>query len=203
MHGNPNATTSRTLAPQSHASMDGSFTRHDNSAPRRIAAGAMVETVMRTTAAHNQERRPIPRGGVCKGQSNMSKFPAGVEPGTLLAAVDCGDVDCVRALLDSQAEVNLANQHGVTPLMKAAGYGDACCAETLLRSGANTDVESPSGWTALLLATNYGHADVVHALLSARADPNRATRLACAPLTAAARHRDGTCLRLLLEARAR
>jgi ankyrin repeat protein len=72
----------------------------------------------------------------------------------LLYAARAGCVDCVAALLDAGADVNLPNPDGVTPLMTAIDNGGFDAAMLLLERGANPHVWDWWGRTALYIAAD-------------------------------------------------
>ena len=75
------------------------------------------------------------------------------------AAGPFGNAEVLKALLATKAEVNVADNNGMTPLHWAARYGDAERIELLLGAGANLGARDKTGLTALGLARR-------------RADPN-------------------------------
>jgi ankyrin repeat protein len=87
-----------------------------------------------------------------------------------------GDLEAVRELLRSGADVNNPQGDGMTALHWAAERGDAPLAEVLIYSGANVNAGTRIGrYTPLHLAARGAHAEIVEALLRAKADPNAAT----------------------------
>jgi ankyrin repeat protein len=72
----------------------------------------------------------------------------------LLYAARSGCVDCVAALLDAGADINLPNPDGVTPLMIAIDNGAHDAAKLLLDRGANPHVWDWWGRTALYIAAD-------------------------------------------------
>ncbi len=70
----------------------------------------------------------------------------------LTALMFASTADVAKALLDAGAEVNVADERGVTPLMRAGGSGRVAVAKVLLESGADADAQSAVGHTAADLA---------------------------------------------------
>jgi ankyrin repeat protein len=103
-------------------------------------------------------------------------------------AARSGDVEAVRALLKSGADVNTAQGDGMTALHWAAERGDAALAELLLAAGANVRATTRlGGFTPLHLAAQRGNGRLVAALLAAKANPNSTTTTGATPLMMAAR----------------
>ena len=74
-----------------------------------------------------------------------------------------GQLQVVTALLQSNTNVDLADNRGVTPLLMAASRGFSSIVRELLLARAQTHHKSPTGLTALETAHAAGHANVVGA----------------------------------------
>ena len=83
----------------------------------------------------------------------------------LLTACFNGDVDAARLALDGGADVNRANEDGVTPLFIACQQGHVDVARLLLDRGAEVDQATEDGVTPLYHACANGHVDVARLLL--------------------------------------
>jgi ankyrin repeat protein len=94
----------------------------------------------------------------------------------LMMAAFIGDIDSVNALLSKDANLNAANDEGVTAVMYAASAGRTDVVRALLAKGAAMDATDGAGMTALMLAANNGHADTARALLEAGADRRARSR---------------------------
>ena len=88
-------------------------------------------------------------------------------------AVDSGEVEIVRALLDGDANPNVANQYKITPLMSAALEGRLEMVRALIGHGAKVVAREPNGGSALMFAVLRGHTEVVRTLIAAGADVDR------------------------------
>ena len=77
-------------------------------------------------------------------------------------------------LLKAEAEVNITNDYGATPLYLAALNAELPVIDRLLKAGAIPDAGLLSGETPLMAAANRGRSEVVDLLLSRGADPNLA-----------------------------
>ena len=117
-------------------------------------------------------------------------------------AAQRGDVEAVRSLLRTGADVNAAQGDGMTALHWAAEAGRAGLAEMLLYAGANVGAVTRLGdYTPLHIAARGGRADVVRLLLDAGADFEAGTSTGgVRPLHFAARSGDVATVQALLEA---
>jgi ankyrin len=75
-------------------------------------------------------------------------------------------------LIRAGANVNVANDLGVTPLVMACTSGNAPLVERLLAAGAHPNAALESGETALMLASRAGSLPAVNALLARGANVN-------------------------------
>lgn len=76
-------------------------------------------------------------------------------------------------LISQRANVNLADNQGVTPLALAVQVGYTEGAEALLAARARVDVANASGETPLMFAVHSRNTDMMRVLLQAGADPDR------------------------------
>jgi ankyrin repeat protein len=116
----------------------------------------------------------------------------------LTKAVKSRDVQAVRALLKSGADVNARGGDGSTALLWAANTSNADIARALISAGAAVDVANDFGVTPLLHASRIGDATMVDLLLQAGANPSKAHPEGETPLMAAARSGSVPAARLLL-----
>jgi uncharacterized protein len=79
----------------------------------------------------------------------------------------------VSYLISQRANVNLADNQGVTPLMLAVQIGYVEGVEALLAARARVDVANSAGETPLMFAVHSRNTDVMRVLLQAGADPDR------------------------------
>ncbi len=101
----------------------------------------------------------------------------------LIDAVDCGNVEIVKYLIENGADTeNMNNIWGNTALMKIANSvcikeSEICIeiAQYLLDNGANINAKTCNGWTALMYASSYGYLDMVKFLVKNGADINAIT----------------------------
>jgi ankyrin repeat protein len=85
-------------------------------------------------------------------------------------AVKRGDVERVRQLLRSGADLDARDRYGRTALMLAAHHGHREMVETLIGSGADLNVTAKYNLSALMLAVIAGHAAIAQLLARAGAD---------------------------------
>jgi ankyrin repeat protein len=127
--------------------------------------------------------------------------PLDARSARLMEAAFRGDTATVRALLDEGADVNVKNEAGATPLMRAVSHVDT--AALLLDRGANVNAKSDDGRTPLVIAAGLpGGAAIVTLLLDRGADPSATAPGLLGPttpLTEAAYAGDETVVRLLIE----
>ncbi|MCY3705522.1 MAG: ankyrin repeat domain-containing protein [Gammaproteobacteria bacterium] len=110
-----------------------------------------------------------------------------------------GDLDEVRELLRSGADVNAPQSDGLTALHWAADNGDAAVAGVLIYAGANlAPLTRNDAYTPMHMAARGGHADVIGQLVEAGADPAVATsRTGVTPMHLAAKAGSGEAIRTL------
>ena len=105
----------------------------------------------------------------------------------LVQAVQNGDIQAVRSLLQQKADVNAAQGDGMTALHWAVYKDDLETAQLLLQAGANVNVTTRiNALTPLIMASKNGDAALIAALLKSGADSNTATTDGMTPLMAAA-----------------
>ena len=95
----------------------------------------------------------------------------------------------VRTLIQVDADINQANNHGVTPLWMASYNGHVGVVEALLANGADVNEAVKEGSTSLYIASQNGHVDVVERLLAAEGiDVNQARNGGATPLLMASQN---------------
>ena len=87
-------------------------------------------------------------------------------------AAHWNDVVTADLLIRSQADANLANDFGMTPLSRACTNGSAALVELLLDAGANPNARIATGETPLMTCAGTGSVDAVRLLLARGADVN-------------------------------
>jgi ankyrin repeat protein len=128
--------------------------------------------------------------------------PDGMTP--LLAAIQYGKPEIVKALLAKGANINAARPDGTTPLMLASegtGYlpDNLPLVEALIPHNPNLEARDSSGQTALHRAVKQGKIDVVRLLLDHGAQIDAKTSDGSTPLFYAAEFGKVPILELLIE----
>nr|XP_023912318.1 protein arginine N-methyltransferase 2 [Quercus suber]POF10551.1 protein arginine n-methyltransferase 2 [Quercus suber] len=85
----------------------------------------------------------------------------------LCEAARSGDLDNLRALIDSGADVSYFDGEGLTPLMHAAKHGHAAVVKTLLDAGAPWNALSPSNFSAGDFAMEASNQEAYDTLVNA------------------------------------
>jgi ankyrin repeat protein len=117
----------------------------------------------------------------------------------LVEAVQRGDKEAARVLLQRQVDVNAAQPDGATALAWAAHWDDLEIAALLIQAGANVNAANELGVTPLMLAAVNGSAPMVERLLGAGADPSLARPSGETAIMMAARAGNLDAVRLLVE----
>lgn len=128
----------------------------------------------------------------------MVAVVAGAGDSALTKAVKAGDVQAVRALIKSGADVNARAGDGSTPLLWAVDHSSLDIARALVNAKAKVDVANDFGVTPLLHASRTGDAPMVELLLGAGASPSLAHPEGETPLMAAANSGSVPAVRALL-----
>jgi ankyrin repeat protein len=89
-------------------------------------------------------------------------------------AVDRHDIVWLVYLANQGAIPNIADNHGVTPLMRASQMGWFEGVQTLITAGAKVDDPNETGETPLISAVHRRDTQMMRVLLRAGADPDRA-----------------------------
>ena len=103
----------------------------------------------------------------------------------LLIACLRDHLETVRALLSTEAKVDLQEDDGATPLHVACQQGHAEVARALLSAGAKADLQNLVGASPLFVACQQGHVEAARALLSAGGKVDLQDNRGCSPLQCA------------------
>ncbi len=87
-----------------------------------------------------------------------------------------GDTNRLAGVLRKNIDIDVANTHGITALMRAAAAGKTQMVRLLLEHGADPNRSRNDGFTPLMLAAFFGHKDVVSTLIEHGANKAAASR---------------------------
>lgn len=102
----------------------------------------------------------------------------GTREGALHIVVKRGDATYLRFLLQQQADPNLRDGDGNTPLALAVNGGQAALVDILITAKANVNLGNSRGETPLILAVQRRDVGLARTLLAAGADPDQPDLLA-------------------------
>ena len=142
----------------------------------------------------NGRRRPRLQGAallavgfICAVLCNGVQAAACSDLGAQLRnAAFTGKLPEVQSLVEQGADINAANEHGVTPLCCAALFGYQEIIGLLVEQGANVNTADENGYTPLHLAAWCGYLSVVQCLVANGALVNVVARDGKMPLCLAA-----------------
>ncbi len=83
----------------------------------------------------------------------------------------------IKLLIDNDADVNIPDRYGVTPLINAVSYNIIAIVNLLLLNNARVNDRSNDGWTPLLLAIKVQNINMVRLLLKNNANISLKTNL--------------------------
>ncbi len=123
------------------------------------------------------------------------------ESSRLFDAVDTRDLERVQSLLASDADPDVRNANGETPLLRASALNAPDISEALLRAGADPNAVDRDLEGALGLHFPYGSesAHLLEVLLEFGADPSASNKAGVTPLMFAANARQPHLVATLLE----
>ncbi len=116
----------------------------------------------------------------------------------LVEAVQNGDRNAVRSLIESHVDVNEPLGDGSTALAWAVHRDDVETTEFLIRAGANVNAANDYGVTPLALACVNRNAVIITKLLDAKADPNVAQTTGETPIMTCSRTGNADAVKSLL-----
>jgi len=107
---------------------------------------------------------------------------------SLLNAVNHGNLELVRTLLQNGADVNQVDNYGDTPLIIASNRGYLDIVNVLIQKNANVNYTNiRCGSTALFWAVHMGKSDIVNVLIQNGAKVNQADIRGDTPLLLASK----------------
>lgn len=117
-------------------------------------------------------------------------------------AATFGHVDTMRILIKANANLNIANNKGHTPLWFAAQHGHSDAVQLLIKSKVDCDQVSGKSSTAVYAAAKNGHVSVLKVLIKSKADLNKANKDEQTPLMIAALKGYADAIKILIAANA-
>jgi hypothetical protein len=172
---------------------EGSFTLKINS------PGFLTAEVNNLNLQANEEKVIDQQLSIAETMGGAVAFIAPEEP--LLAAVLREDVEEVKGLLATGAEVNvLDKEYNMTPLAQAASQGNLELIRILLNAGADVNGRNREGLTPLMQASTQADVEVVQSLLDAGAKIDLRDDDGQSALHHAADEADAEVLKALLDA---
>ncbi len=115
----------------------------------------------------------------------------------LMRAANNGNIDIIKLLLRSGANVNAADAGGATALHIAARRGNVSAVQILLDSNSNPNAVDSEGWTPLMRAATSGNSKIIELLLAKGAKVNATNEWGESAAVYAAKRGDGTSLSIL------
>ena len=104
------------------------------------------------------------------------------------AVNDADYLGMIKSVLEDDIDVNIKNEQGLTPLIKAASLNSQCIANLLIQKGADVNETDNRGFTPLMVAAQKGLTyEFALPLLKANADINAKTNDGLSALMLAAR----------------
>ncbi|MFH1112699.1 MAG: ankyrin repeat domain-containing protein [Pseudomonadota bacterium] len=131
-------------------------------------------------------------------RSTAPEAGPGSNVGRLLQAVEKGDVDAVKRIIERGADVNHRYKEGVTPLMIAAKSGRTDAVKLLLERGADVHATASKGWTPILYAAFGGDPETITLLLDRGAEVRKKSETGWTPLMTASSQGHKAAVALLL-----
>ncbi|HCC70970.1 MAG TPA: hypothetical protein DEQ09_07465, partial [Bacteroidales bacterium] len=109
-------------------------------------------------------------------------------------------IEIAEALIRADADINLKDKYGATPLHYASAYGYFYMCDLLIYYNASIDDRTEDGNTPLITAVFAGQADISDLLLQSGASPDTPDNKGFTPLMVAAQNNDTLLIGLLLDA---
>jgi ankyrin repeat protein len=95
----------------------------------------------------------------------------------VMRAVDRGNAESLKALVDAKANLDKGNAYGINGLMSAAMQGRADLVEILVKGGARVNLKDKNGTPVLYSGVQGGNPEVVRVLIEAGADTQASRKL--------------------------
>ncbi|KAK7080291.1 hypothetical protein SK128_003272 [Halocaridina rubra] len=115
-------------------------------------------------------------------------------------AAEEGDIEYIKASIESGINIEAPDHDNNTPLHIAAANGHKAVLSLLLAQGASWEATNNLGWTPLMQAARHGHVDIVSLLISAGAPVDVSNRLGMTALMLASVSGHMGTIRALIDA---
>lgn len=132
-----------------------------------IAVLCLTTTLGAVNFAGAMDPQPPARTGVSQ--------PAPEEIEAFLTATKEGDLDAAKAWVAQGRDIDVRDNFGATPLMRASDEGHLPIVQYLIEHKADVNAKAKNGATALIAAAHQDHLPIVQHLLSRGADVNATT----------------------------
>jgi uncharacterized protein len=113
----------------------------------------------------SRARRALTRGANPNGDGNPQQIP-------IIAAAELNYYHMIVLLAENNANINIQNHIGFTPLMEATIQRNNRIMSYLVSRGARLEIKANNGATALMIAVNAANLRGARLLLEAGANPN-------------------------------
>ena len=97
-------------------------------------------------------------------------------------AINLGNVDAIKTLIENGANVNLIIEGGETPFTIAVGSGNIDIVRVMIKAGSNVNQVNDYGFTPLHSASCNGDVEIIKLLLDAGAEVNKRASLGQTPI---------------------
>jgi hypothetical protein len=148
----------------------------DSNSPRNAGRAIRVDAGSPVPAADSPREEPSsPREDLSSPHELQQQPRSSRLDRTLIEAVEDGELDDIRELMDAGANVNAAVPGDGSPLIVAAREGHTDIVRLLLERGADVNLSVPGDGAPLSMAAREGHLDIVQLLLDRGADVDQMT----------------------------
>ena len=123
-------------------------------------------------------------------KNNIGKVNAQDNEGDTALILAIPNQNIVTLLISYNADINIKNNLGITPLMRAIQKSSQETVIQLINAGANVNAKSNLGITPLIIATDQGDREIVETLIRNRANVNDTNNHGLTPLMIAIQKSD-------------
>jgi ankyrin repeat protein len=116
----------------------------------------------------------------------------------LICAAFSGRVECMRLLLEKNADVALTYTDGRTALHQAAAFGHPECVLLLIEAKANVNQATEDGFTGIHWACQNGEVECLRLLVENKADVDCKNEVGETGLILAAHYGDSECVKVMM-----